>query len=79
MYFLLLCLLHEHLTWILHINEDARKFYLVRLCLLERYLKILHYSILCLNLHYCISVQGVTYPKNLNRFIVFQKKAVRML
>ena len=78
--------LDENLTWIPHISNVARKvskavgimskasFYLPKRALLT-----LYYSLIYPYLQYCTSVWGSTYPSNLNRLFLLQKRAVRII
>ena len=74
--------LDEHLTWIPHITNVARKvskavgvMYKASFCLSKRSLITLYYSLLYPYLQYCVSVWGSTYPSNLNRIFMLQKKS----
>ena len=79
-------ILDEHLTWIPHITNVARKVsktvgvvYKASFCLSKRSLITLYYSLLYPYLQYCVSVWGSTYPPNLNRIFMLQKRAVRII
>ena len=78
--------LDEHLTWIPHINNITRKvskaigiMYKTSFCLPQKALKTLYYALVYPYIQYCVSVWGSTYPTNLNRLTVLQKKAVRIV
>ena len=78
--------LDEHLTWLPHINNVTRKIsksigiiYKASFCLPRQSLKTLYYSLVYPYIQYCVSVLGSTYPTNLNRLIVLQKKVVRII
>ena len=79
-------ILDEHLTWIPHITNVARKvskpvgvMYKASFCLCKRSLITLYYFLLYPYLQYCVSVWGSTYPSNLNRIFMLQKRAVRII
>ena len=67
-------ILDEHLTWIPHITNVARK---VSKTVGVMY-KASYYSLLYPYLQYFVSVWGSTYPSNLNRIFMLQKTAVRI-
>ena len=79
-------ILDEHLTWIPHITNVARKvsktvgvMYKASFCLSKRSLITLYYSLLYPYLQYCVSVWGSTYPSNLNRIFMLQKERYVLL
>ena len=79
-------ILDENLTWKSHISHIARKisksigvmkkasFYVS-----ESSLKMLYFSLTYPCMQYCTLVWGSTYPSNLNRIVLPQKKAVRII
>ena len=79
-------ILDEHLTWIPHITNVARKvsktvgvMYKASFCLSKRSLITLYYSLLYPYLQYFVSVWGSTYPSNLNRIFMLQKERYVLL
>ena len=79
-------ILDEHLTWKSHIAQTSRKmsksvgiikkasFYLH-----TRALVMLYYSLVYPYMQYCILVWGSTYPSNLNRIVLLQKRLIRIV
>ena len=78
-------IIDEHISWKPHISHVASKiaksigivqgkFYLSKLAL-----RTLYYSLVYPYLHYCITVWGSTYPSNLNRIILLQKRVIRII
>jgi hypothetical protein len=80
-------ILDEHLTWKSHISYIARKisksigvikkvsFYVPKSSLV-----LLYYSLIYqYNIQYCILVWGSTYPSNLNRIVLLQKRVIRII
>lgn len=79
-------ILDEHFAWIPCITNVARKvsktvgvMYKASFCLCKRSLITLYYSLQYPYLQYCVSVWGSTYPSNLNRMFMLQKRAVRII
>ena len=79
-------ILDEHMTWIPHITNVALKvsktvgvMYKASFRLSKRSLITLYYSLLYPYLQYCVSVWGSTYPSNLSRIFMLQKRAVRII
>jgi len=68
-------ILDEHLTWIPHITNVARK---VSKTVGVMY-KASYYSLLYPYLQYFVSVWGSTYPSNLNRIFMLQKERYVLL
>ena len=73
--------LDEHLNWKAHISNVSRKIaksigiiFKSRFCLSLSSLRTLYYSLVYPYLMYCVSVWASTYPTNLNRIIILQKK-----
>ena len=48
-------------------------------CLHKPALRTLYFSLVHPYLHYCISVWGSTYPTNLKRLVLLQKRALRII
>ena len=79
-------ILDEHLSWKSHITHVTRKmsksigiikkasFYLSKSTLLT-----LYYSLVYPYMQYCILVWGSTYPSNLRRIVLLQKRVVRII
>jgi hypothetical protein len=79
-------ILDEHLSWKSHISHVTRKmsksigiskmasFYLSKSTLLT-----LYYSLVYPYMQYCILVWGSTYPSNLRRIVLLQKRVVRII
>jgi hypothetical protein len=74
-------ILDEHISWKPHISYVARKIsksigiiYQASFCLSKVSLYKLYYSLVYSYLQYCIIVWGSTYPMNLNRIILLQKR-----
>ena len=79
-------ILDENLTWKQHIANVARKgskaigiIYKSRFCLPFSSLRTLYYSLVYPYLIYCVSIWVSTYPKNLNRIVILQKKVIRFI
>ena len=79
-------ILDEHLSWKSHISHVANKIsksigiiYRASFYLFKSSLRILYYSVVYPYLQYCTSVWGSTYPSNLNRLVLLQKRIVRIL
>ena len=79
-------ILDEHLTWLPHITNVARQvakavgiMYKASFCLSKCSLSTLYYSLVYPYLQYCVSVWGSTYPTNLNRILILQKRAIRII
>ena len=78
--------LDEHLSWKTHISNVSRKIsksigiiHKSRFCLSLSSLRILYYSLVYPYLIYCVSVWASTYPTNLNRITILQKRLVRII
>ena len=79
-------ILDENLSWKPHISHIACKIsksigIIGRSspCLTKLALKTLYYSLVHPYFQYCIIVWGSTYPTNLNRLILLQKRIVRIV
>ena len=79
-------ILDENLSWKSHISHIAGKISKSvgiigrsRPCLTKLALKTLHYSLVYPYFQYCIIVWGSTYPTNLNRLVLLQKRIVRIV
>ena len=79
-------ILDEHLSWKSHIAHLSSKvsrsigiIYRSSFCLHKSALCMLYFSLIYPYLYYCISVWGSTYPTNLNRIFVLQKRAIRTI
>ena len=81
-------ILDETFSWKPHtgIANVARKIsksigviYKASFCLPTSSLLTLYYSLVCPYLVYCVSVWGSTYPSNLKRILLLQKKVVRII
>ena len=79
-------ILDEHLTWKSHISHIARKIsksvgsiYKSSFCLSVSSLHLLYYALVYPYLNYCILVWGSTYPTNLNRLVLLQKRVIRII
>ena len=79
-------ILDENLTWKHHIANVARKIsksigviYKSSFCLPVTSLHTLYYSLVYPYLVYCASVWASTYPTNLNRLVLLQKKIIRII
>ena len=78
--------LDEHVTWKPHISHIANKvskavgllcksrFYISKFSLCT-----LYYSLVYPYLYYCKIARGSTYPSNLNRLILLQKRVIRII
>ena len=78
--------LDGNLTWKPHIANVSRKIsksigiiYKSSFCLPKSSLITLYYRLVYPYLLYCVSVWGSTYPTNLNRFLLLQKRVVRTI
>ena len=79
-------ILDENLTWKPHIANVSRKIsksigiiYKARFCLPTTSLWTLYFCLVYPYLVYCISEWGSTYPSNLNRIFLLQKKVIRII
>ena len=79
-------ILDENLTWKHHIANVARKIsksigviYKSSFCLPVTSLRTLYHSLVYPYLVYCASVWASTYPTNLNRLVLLQKKNIRII
>jgi hypothetical protein len=79
-------ILDEHLTWKAHIFHVARKMSksigIVKrasFCLSSNSLITLYYSLVYPYMQYCILVWGSTYPSNLYRIVLLQKRIIRIV
>jgi hypothetical protein len=79
-------ILDEHLSWKSHISHIASKvsksigiIYKSRFCLTRSALRTLYFALVYSYFNYCITIWGSTYPSNLNRLILLQKKVIRIL
>ena len=79
-------ILDETFSWKPHIANVARKIsksigviYKASFCLSTSSLLTLYYSLVYPYLVYCVSVWGSTYPSNLKRTLLLQKKVVRII
>jgi hypothetical protein len=79
-------ILDEHISWKPHISHVARKIsksigiiYKASFFLSKSSLCKLYYSLVYPYLQYCITVWGSTYPSNLKRIILLQKRIMRIL
>ena len=79
--------LDEHLNWKAHISNVSNRIpnyksigiiFKSRFCLSLSSLRTLYYSLVYPYLMYCVSVWASTYPTNLNRLIILQKRLVRI-
>ena len=78
--------LDEHVTWKPHISRVANKaskdvgllcksrFYISKFSL-----RTLYYSLVYPYLYYCTIAWGSTYPSNLNRLVLLQKRVIRII
>ena len=78
--------LDEHVTWKPHISRIANKvskavgllcksrFYISKFSL-----RTLYYSLVYPCLYYCTIAWGSTYPSNLNRLVLLQKRVIRII
>ena len=78
--------LDEHLNWKTHISNVSRKIsksigiiHKSRFCLGLSSVRILYNSLVYPYLIYCVSVWASTYPTNLNRVTILQKRLVRII
>ena len=79
-------ILDEHISWKPHISNVVRKIsksigiiYKSSFCLSKSTLRTLYYSLIYPYLQYCVIVCGSTYPSNLNRIVLLQKRAMRVI
>ena len=79
-------ILDETFSWKPHIANVARKIsksigviYKASFCLPTSSLLTLYYSLVYPYLVYCVSVWGSTYPSNIKRILLLQKKVVRII
>ena len=78
--------LDEHLSWKSHIaylaSKVSRSLGVISkssFCLYKSALRTLYFSLVHPYLQYCISVWGSTYPTNLKRLVLLQKRAMRII
>ena len=79
-------ILDAHLTWKSHISHVSRKMSKsigiikkASFCLPSRSLISLYYALVYPYMQYCILVWGSTYPSNLNRIALLQKRMIRIV
>ena len=79
-------ILDEHLTWKSHISHVARKMAKsigiikrASFCLSKSSLTMLYYSLVYPYMQYRILVLGSTYPSNLHRIVLLQKRIIRIV
>jgi hypothetical protein len=79
-------ILDQHISWKPHISYVATKIsksvgviYKASFFLSKSTLSKLYFSLVYPYLQYCITVWGSTYPTNLNRIILLQKRIIRIL
>ena len=79
-------ILDENLSWKAHISHVAHKIsksigiiYRSSFYLFKSPLRMLYYALVFPYLQYCITVWGSTYPTNLNRLVILQKRVVRII
>jgi hypothetical protein len=79
-------ILDENMSWKPHISHVARKvsksigiIYKLSFCFSKSALRTLYFSLIYPYLHYCVVVWGSTYPCNLNRIILLQKRTIRII
>jgi hypothetical protein len=79
-------ILDECMTWKHHISHVASKIsksvgimYKSSFCLSKSALRLLFYALLYPYLQYCITVWGSTYPSNLYRIVLIQKRVIRVI
>ena len=79
-------IIDEHLTWKPHISHVANKVSksigIIRKCsfhLNKQSLLTLYYSMIYPYLQYCNLVWAYTYPSNLSRLVILQKKIIRII
>ena len=79
-------ILDENVTWKPHIANVSRKIsksigiiYKASFCLPTTYLCTMYFCLVYPYLVYCISVWESTYPSNLNRIFLLQKKVIRII
>ena len=78
--------LNEHVTWKPHISRIANKVSKAigllcksRFSISKFSLRTRYYSLVCLYLYYCTIAWGLTYPSNLNRLVLLQKRVIRII
>ena len=79
-------ILDENLTWKAHVSYIARKIsksigiiYRSSFYLFKSALRILYFALVYPYLQYCVTIWGSTYSSNLNRIVLLQKRAVRIV
>ena len=79
-------ILDENLSWKAHISHIAHKIsksigiiYRSSFYLFKSALRMLYYALVYPYLQYCITVWGLTYPTNLNRLVIPQKRVIRII
>ena len=79
-------ILDTNLTWKSHISHVSRKMSksigIIKkagFCLPTRSLISLYYTLVYPYMQYCILVWGSTYPSNLNRIALLQKRMIRIV
>ena len=79
-------ILDENLSWKSHFSHIANKIsksigviYKASFCLPLESLRILYYSMIYPYLQYCVIVWGLTYPTNIRRIELLQKRVIRIL
>ena len=79
-------ILDENLSWKAHISHVAHKvsksigiIYRSSFYLFKSALRMLYYALVYPYLQYCITVWGSTYPTNLNRLVILQKRVIRII
>ena len=79
-------ILDENLSWKSHFSHIANKIsksigiiYKASFCLPLESLRTLYYSIIYPYLQYCVIVWGLTYPTNIRRIELLQKRIIRIL
>ena len=72
-------ILDENLIFHIKISKSIGIIYKSSFCLSKSSLHTLYYALVYPYLQYCISVWGFTYSTNLNRVILLQKRAVRIV
>jgi hypothetical protein len=79
-------ILDENLSWKSHFSHIANKIsksigviYKTSFCLPLESLRTLYYSMIYPYLKYCVIVWGLTYPTNIRRIELLQKRVTRIL
>ena len=79
-------ILDECMTWKPHISHVASKIsksvgiiHKSSFCLSKSALRLLYYALVYPYLQYCITVWGSTYPSNLYRIVLIQKRVIRVI